>query len=260
MQVKRRWRLAMIGFLLLVVCQIPERVARAQSVSLIVSAAANVTLAFQELGGLFAQATGAQALFNFGSSGQLAQQIERRAPVDVFVSANVGFVDMLEQKGLTIPDTNVPYARGRLTLWARADSPHHFARLEDIVRPDVHRIAIANPAQAPYGVAAREALQAVGVWEQVQSRVVLGEDVHQTLQYAATGNVDVALVALSLSVQDEGRWMFIPESLHRPIIQAMAVVKGTKHEKQARQFVTFVTGPQGQAVLRKYGFDLPSRK
>lgn len=212
-----------------------------QPVSLTVSAAADLVSAFQELGTLFEQETGTKVVFNFGSSGQLAQQIAHGAPVDLFAAANIAFVDELEQQGLILLATKALYARGRITLWTRTDSPLHFERLEDVARPEVKRVAIANPQYAPYGIAAREALQAVGIWETVQPKLVLGENVRQTLMYAETGNVDVAIVALSLSVQIEGQWVLIPETLHQPIDQVLAVIKGTPHEQEARQFAGLLT-------------------
>ena len=226
-----------------------------QRVELTVSAAASLTWAFQELGERFRHETGTRVGLNFGSSGQLAQQIASGAPVDLFAAANMAFLDDLDRQGVLLAETKRPYARGRLTLWTRADSRLRFARLEDVMRPEVRRLALANPSHAPYGVAAREALQAVGLWDQVQSKLVLGENVRQALQYAATGNVDVALVVRSLSVHHEGRWVVLPETLHQPIVQALAVIKQTQHALQARQFAAFIHGPQGQAILRKYGFD-----
>ncbi|MCS6925764.1 MAG: molybdate ABC transporter substrate-binding protein [Candidatus Binatia bacterium] len=231
-----------------------------QPVSLTVSAAADLTFAFQELGTLFERETGTRVVFNFGSSGQLAQQIEQGAPVDLFAAANVAFVDELERQGLILPDTKARYARGRITLWTRTESPLRFQRLEDVARPEVKRVAIANPQHAPYGIAAREALQAAGIWETVQPKLVLGENVRQTLMYAETGNVDVAIVALSLSVQTGGHWVLIPETSHQPIDQALAVIKGTPHEQEARQFAAFINGPTGRAVMRKYGFVLPGEE
>ena len=174
------------------------------------SAAASLTFAFQELGERFRHETGTRVGLNFGSSGQLAQQIASGAPVDLFAAANMAFLDDLDRQGVLLAETKRPYARGRLTLWTRADSPLRFVRLEDVMRPEVRRLALANPSHAPYGVAAREALQAVGLWDKIQSKLVLGENVRQALQYAATGNVDVALVARSLSVQHEGRWVVLP--------------------------------------------------
>ena len=198
--------------------------------------------------------------FNFGSTGQLAQQIERGAPVDLFLAANVAFVEGLERQGLIVPDTKAPYARGRLILWTPADSSLRLQRLEDLAQPNVQRIAIANPTHAPYGVAAREALQAAGLWETVQARLVLGENILQTLQYTVTGNVDVALVALSLSQQHAGHWELVPEALHRPLVQALAVIKSTRYDAQARQFAAYINGPQGRSMLQRYGFLPPTEE
>jgi molybdate transport system substrate-binding protein len=230
------------------------------AVTLLVSAASDLVFAFQELGALFEQTTGTKVVFNFGSTGHLAQQIERGAPVDVFAAANIAFVDLLEQQGLILPDTKAAYARGRLTLWTRADSPLRLSHIGDLTGPEVRRVAIANPAHAPYGVAAREALQTAGLWEQLQPKLILGESIQQAFQYAATGNVDTALVALSLSIRQEGRWVLIPEALHRPLVQALAVLKHTRHETPARQFAAFINSPQGQPIMHKYGFVLPAEQ
>lgn len=229
-------------------------------VTLTVSAAADLTPAFEELGGLFEQETGTKVTFNFGSTGQLAQQIEQGAPVDLFAAANVSFVEALEQKNLIIPETKALYAQGRITVWTRSDNPMKLERLEDLARPEVEHIAIPNPEHAPYGVAAREALQSVGVWERVTSKLVFGENVRQTLQYAEAGNVDAAIVALSLSIQSKERWVLISEKLHKPLNQALAVIRTTQHEVEARRFANFINSPQGRTLMRKYGFILPGEE
>ena len=231
-----------------------------QQVSLTISAAADLELAFREVGALFEKETGTKVIFNFGSTGQLAQQIEQGAPVDLFAAANVSFVEELAQQGLILPDTKALYARGRITLWTRADSPLRLERIEGLAKPEVIRIAIANPAHAPYGIAAREAMQSAGIWDAVQPKLVLGENVRQTLLYAETGNVEVAIVALSLSVQGQGRWTLVPQELHQPIDQALAVIKETHHEKEARLFAAFINGPTGRPIMRKYGFILPGEE
>jgi molybdate transport system substrate-binding protein len=222
--------------------------------TLTVSAAADLGPAFREIGSLFEEQTGIKTNFNVGSSGQLAQQIELGAPVDLFAAADVLRIDALEAKGRILPDTRKVYALGRIALWTRADSPLRIEHLEDLLRPEVRRIAIANPDHAPYGLAARQAMQSAGIWERLQDRLVLAENAQQTLQYAQTGNVDAAIVPLSLSNQGGGRWVLVPADLHRPIIQALAVIKGSAHEREARSFADFVTGPQGREVLAKYGF------
>ena len=232
------------------------------SVTLTVSAASSLTAAFMEIGKLFEAQTGDTVLFNFGATGSLAQQIEQGAPVDLFAAANIGFVDELEQKGLVLPDTVQNYARGQIVLWTRSDSPVKLEQIGDLAQPAIGKVAIANPDRAPYGLAAREALKAAGVWEAVQPKLVIAETIQQTHQYAETGNVDAAIGALSLSVPaaaggKPGRYVVVPQELYTPLDQALAVIKGTKNEAAARGFAVFITGPQGREVLQKYGFTVP---
>lgn len=229
-------------------------------VTLTVSAAADLTPAFEELGKLFANDTGIKVTFNFGSTGQLTQQIEQGAPVDLLAAANVSFVEELERQNLILPDTKTLYAQGRITLWTRSDSSLKLDRIEDLEKPEVRRIAIANPEHAPYGAAARQALESAGIWERVSSRLVFGENISQTLQFAETGNVDAAIVALSLSVNSSGRWVLISDQLHKPLNQALAVIRSTRHEAEARRFANFVNSTQGRAIMRKYGFILPGEE
>jgi molybdate transport system substrate-binding protein len=228
-----------------------------QDVTLTVSAASDLTSAFGELGPLFTETTGIGVEFNFGSTGQLAQQIIAGAPVDVFAAANVDVIDQLDDQGLILTDTRALYARGRITLWTRSGSELEITNLSQLTDPGIGRIAIANPDHAPYGVAAREAMQSAGVWDAVQDKLVLGENISDTLRLAQTGNVDVAIVALSLSIGSDGRWTLIEETLHEPIDQALAVVAATDHEPEARAFCDFVNGAQGREVMQRYGFVLP---
>jgi molybdate transport system substrate-binding protein len=213
--------------------------------------------AFEELGQRYEEETGTSVIFNFAASGQLAQQIEQGAPVDLLVAANLDYVQDLAAKGRVLPDSVQIYARGRLTLWTRPESGFSVETLQDLLNPDVKRIAIANPEHAPYGVVARQALQTAGIWEAVQTRLVLGENVRQTLQYAETGDVDVAIVPLSLSITSNGRWTLVSEDLHAPIDQALGVVADSPRQDQARDLAAFIMGPQGQDILRKYGFEPP---
>jgi len=224
---------------------------------LTVAAASDLTAAFEEIGREFEANQKIKVVFVFGSTGMLTRQIENGAPMDLFAAANVAFIDQLAQQGLIIPDTKAIYARGRITMWTTADSPLEIEKISDLIRPEVKRIAIANPDHAPYGLAAQQALQSAGVWEAVKPKLVYGDNIRQTLQYAATGNVDVAIVALSLSQQSSGRWTLIPEELHQPLDQGLAVIKSTKNESAARAFANFVTGPRGKEILGKYGFAFP---
>jgi molybdate transport system substrate-binding protein len=129
--------------------------------------------------------------------------------------------------------------------------------VSDLTRPEIKRVAIANPDHAPYGLAAKQALESAGVWESVKPKLVYADNIRQTLQYAETGNVDVSIVALSLSQQSKGRWTLVPEQLHQPIDQGLAVIKSTHNEQAARAFASFVTGPRGKEILGKYGFAFP---
>jgi len=232
----------------------------ARGAELTISAAADLTPAFQELGKLFEQQNATKVVFNFGSTGQLTQQIEQGAPVDLFAAANLSFIDELEQKGLIFPDTKALYAQGRLTIWTRKDSPNQIDRVEDLASPALKRIAIANPEHAPYGVAAREALQHAGVWETVLPKLVYGENIAQTLQFAESGNVDAAIVALSLSINSDGKWKVVPAELHNPLNQALAVIKGARNEAAARKFADFINATEGRRIMRKYGFALPGEE
>lgn len=226
-------------------------------VILTVSAASDLDDALADLGQVWEQETGHRVRFNIGSTGQLAQQIERGAPVDVFAAANQSFIEDLDRLGLVHSDTKALYGVGRLTLWQRQDSAVVVHTLEDLRQPEITRIAMANPDHAPYGMAAREALQSAGLWEELQPKLILGENVKQTQQYAETGNVDVALVALSLSVNKPGQWTLLPETLHSPLVQMLAVPKSAPHPEVARHFASFMNGPKGRSIMGQYGFVLP---
>jgi len=224
---------------------------------IIVAAASDLAPAFEELGQQFEQETGTKVTFSFGSTGMLAKQIENGAPIDLFAAANVEFINQLERQGLILSETKALYARGRITIWTRADSAVKIERIEDLARTEVARVAIANPEHAPYGKAAREALESSGLWKAVEPKLVFGENVRQTMQYAETGNADAAITALALSVRSNGRWTLIPEELHKPLDQALAVIKGARLEQEARRFAEFINSEQGRYKMRKYGFILP---
>ena len=223
---------------LLGACTSPARTRTAEP--LLVSAASNLILAFEEMGARYEEETGTPVTFNFAASGQLAQQIEQGAPVDLFVSANTAYVEDLAAEGRVLPDSVQTYARGRLTLWTRSDASLTVEAVEDLIEPEVER-----------------ALQTAGVWEVIQPKLVMGENVRQALQYAETGNVDAALVPLSLSITSEGNSALVPEDLHAPINQALGVVADSPRQDQARDFAAFITSAQGQAILGEYGFAPP---
>ena len=222
-----------------------------------VAAASDVQPAFDEIGGLFERETGRKAVFIFGSSGNLARQIENGAPVDLFAAANAGYVDELAARGLLLRDTRQVYAIGRIVLVTAKGSAVKPRSLADLARPEVKKVAIANPEHAPYGVAARQALESAGVWGDVQRKLVYGENVRQALQYVQTGNAEAGIVALSIANVPEVEHVLIEQSLHLPLEQTMAVVARTKNQRGAREFASLVASPAGQAVMQKYGFIIP---
>jgi len=226
-----------------------------------VAAAADLTQAFEELGKTFERESGHRVTFSFGSTGLLAKQLRDGAPFDVFAAANVSFVDDVIAAGACDGTTKAPYARGRIAVWTKKGSVAPPTTIQDLANARFVRIAIANPEHAPYGRAAKEALQRANIWNTVERRLVLGENVRQTFQFAETGNVEVAVVALSLVVHDKiNPWFAVEEAMHVPIEQALAVCKHGRQRKGGESFATFVNSESGRAVMRSYGFLLPSER
>ena len=222
-----------------------------------VAAAADLQFAFAEIGALFEKETGKKAIFIFGSTVALAAQVENGAPADVFAAADVRTLNDLGSKGLLIKDTQRSYAFGRIVLVSNRKAGLSLTSLRDLLDPGVMHIAIANPQHAPYGLAAQQALQAVGVWEQVRPKLVYGENIRQALQFVQTGNADAGIVALSIADVPEVTYAPIGQELYQSLEQSIAVLRGTQNEESAREFIAFVDGPAGRAILRKYGFRLP---
>lgn len=261
MEIRRRYFLlsSLVAVLIVILSQAPaiQELLAQKPVTITVSAAADLNYVFKEIGALWEKETGNKVTFNFGSTGQLAQQIERGAPVDLFAAANKSYIEDLDKLGLIVSNTKSLYGRGRITIWTRKDSKLNPKEIKDLTKPEYKRVAIANPDHAPYGIAAREAMQSAGIWDAIKPKLVLGENIRQTKQYVETGNVDVGIIALSLSVNKPGKWQLIPENLHKPIDQMLAVVKKSRHQKQAQKFAQFINGSKGRPLMKKYGFVLP---
>lgn len=226
-----------------------------ETVSLRIAAASDLDPALREVAARFEESSHIVVKLNFGSTGTLVRQIEQGAPVDVFLAANVNFVDQLSRQNLVLSHSITIYGQGRLVMWCRADAPLPVSSLEDLANPAIKRVALANPEHAPYGQAALQALTTAGLYPKIQNKLILSDNVSQALQFAQTGNVDVAFVALSL-VQNkkEGRLVLVDQSLYPPLNQALCILARSKYESQARMFAAFLTSPDGQEILRKYGF------
>jgi molybdate transport system substrate-binding protein len=221
-----------------------------------VSAAADLMEALPELTAAFESETGVRVITNYGASGQLAQQIAQGAPVDVFMSADVHYVEQLGDAGLLLRGTRSIYATGNLVMWVPPGVTPP-GSIDDLASPRIHRIALANPQTAPYGRAAEQALRMAGLWSAVKAKVVFAENVRQALMYARSGSADVAFVAASVTPRAGGQSLPVPQDLYASLYQAMAVVRDTRSEPAARTFAAFVASPAGQAILRRYSFGPP---
>jgi molybdate transport system substrate-binding protein len=225
-----------------------------------VAAAADLSAAFVELGEKFERERGRKVSFSFGASGLLAKQLREGAPFDVFAAANASFVDQAVTSGACDGSTKAPYARGHLAVWSRKGGVSPAGRLEELADPRFTKIALANPEHAPYGKAAKEALISAGIWGRVRDRVVYAENVRQALEFAATGNVEAAVVALSLVLRErDGSFVEVEESLHRPIEQALVVCTRGASREGGESFARYVNSPAGREILSRYGLTPPAR-
>ena len=228
-----------------------------------VAAASDLKFALDEIMADFRRETGFEVRVTYGSSGNFARQIEQGAPYDLFLSADEALVFRLADRALT-RDRGTLYAIGRIALYAPHDSPlepdpamEHLARR--LADGSSGRIAIANPSHAPYGRAAEQALRKLGLWDRIAPRLVLGENVAQAAQFAASGNTDGGIIAYSLALApalgERGRFALLPESLHAPLRQRMVLTR--QATPQARRLYEYLQSPAARAILGRYGFVLP---
>jgi molybdate transport system substrate-binding protein len=231
--------------------------------ALAVAVAANLKDAADALAQAFqAEHPGVEVKLSVGASGTFFAQIQNGAPFDVFLSADREYpAKVVEAKLGAAADEHV-YAIGKLVAWLPPGSKVPLAAkgLAALADPSVRRIAIANPAVAPFGRASEAAFKAAGVYESVKDKLVLGTSVAQAAQFATTGAADVALLPYSLTFGKElaaGRSIPVPENLYPRMEQSGIVLAGSKEPALARAFMTFLTGEKGRAILTKFGYGLP---
>lgn len=233
---------------------------------LVVFAASDLRDALGELARDHRAAGGDSLVLVFGSTGDLAAQVAGGAPADLFFAANAQAIDALGAQGLVVDSTRVVYAEGRLAIVAACDTtagrgaaPCRAPSLAELASPAVRTVAIADPSHAPYGMAARQALERAGLWDAVRPRLVLGANVSQAEQFVATGNADAGIVALSLVLRTPGRpHEVVDAALHDPLRQTVAVVATSRRQDAAGRFLAHLRSPRGQAVMHRYGFTTPS--
>jgi molybdate transport system substrate-binding protein len=224
-----------------------------------VAAASDLQFAMPALASQFEKDAGAGVNVTFGSSGNFFTQIQNGAPFDVFLSADVNYPRQLEAAGLAERGSVVVYARGRIVLWARNDRALDLTRgLTVLGDAGVARVAIANPAHAPYGRAAVAAMEHAGVYAGVRGKLVLGENISQAAQFAQSGNADAAIVALSLALapamKEAGHYVDIPAGSYPPIEQGATVLRASGQKALASRFVAFLSQPKAVAILESFGF------
>ncbi|MHA6495449.1 molybdate ABC transporter substrate-binding protein [Pseudomonas borbori] len=231
-----------------------------------VAAAANMQFALEEIAAGFAGETGDTVKLVFGSSGNFYRQISEGAPFELFLSADEQYVEQLVAAGRTL-DAGALYAVGRIVLMAPKGSPltvdSELKGLKAALAAGrINKFAIASPEHAPYGRLAEQALRHAGVWEQLQGKLVLGENIAQAAQFATSGNAQGGIIAHSLAlapnVDKRGQWALIPASWHQPLQQRMVLLKGANSTSQA--FYQYLQQPAARSVLQRHGFALPDAR
>lgn len=223
-----------------------------------IAAASDLQYAFKEMQTLFAKKYPTETInFQFGSSGKALTQIQSGAPYDAYFAADMNYPKQLKEKGLAVGDVK-PYALGRVGLMVLKSSNIPVNDLSILATDRIKKIAIANPEHAPYGQAAVAALKTLGLYDKVKSKFVYGENIQQATQYVQTGAADAGLIAISIAkapvIADQVNFGLIDGKAHPDIIQGYALLKRGENNKAARAFLSTVESPEGDAIMKKYGF------
>jgi|ERR1700676_1008416 len=227
-----------------------------------VAAAADLKFAMAELSGKFEEKNGTKVEVTYGSSGNFSSQMQNGAPFDVFFSADIEYPRKLAAAGIADSDTIYEYAIGRIVIWTPPDIKVDVARdgWKALLDARVQKIAIANPEHAPYGKAAVAAMQRAGIYEQVKTKLVYGENISQAAQFVQSGSAQGGIIALSLAASPsmkDGKYWVIPAEMHAPIEQAAIVLRGARNRSGAAAFLEFAKSAAGREILARCGFQPP---
>ena len=226
---------------------------------LVIAAASNLTFVVKEVAAKFEEETGTKVKLALGSSGNFYAQIVNGAPFDLFLSADAEYPQKLVEAGLVQTGSLSIYAVGRIALWVPKSSPIDVGKrgIESLLDPAVRKIAIANPALAPYGKAAVAVMEKSRLYQGVSSKLVLGENVSQTAQFVQSGAADIGIIPLSLIIgsplETEGSYWEVPADLHPRVEQGVVVLKRTKAPELAQQFLQFLLGAEGSQIMTQIG-------
>lgn len=218
-----------------------------------VAVAANFTDAAKEIAAVFRQKTGHEAVLSFGSSGQLLAQIMQEAPFQIMLSADEERPKKLVEGGFAVAESRFTYAIGKLVLWSRDERA--VAGPDTLRNGRFRKISIAAPAAAPYGVAAIEAMRALGLHDALKPKIVEGASIAQALQFVDTGNAEMGFIALSqLAGNNKGSRWLVDQSLYTPIRQDAVLLRKGAQNIAAQAFMTFLKGPDARAAIEKFGY------
>jgi molybdate transport system substrate-binding protein len=219
-----------------------------------VAVAANFTEPAKEIAAAFAQATGHKASLSFGASGQFYAQIAHGAPYEVLLSADADRPEQAEKAGLGVAGTRFTYAVGRLVLYSKTPG---LAGPGALAAGRFEKLAIADPAAAPYGAAAVQTMRHLGLYDRLKPKLVTGASIAQAYQFVATGAAELGFVALSQVIAEPGgsRWV-VPEADHAPIEQQAILLAPGRDNVAAKAFLAFLKGPKAKAIIRRYGYEV----
>ena len=221
-----------------------------------VAVASNFLNPLKEIAASYKQDTGDRLILISGSTGKLYAQARHGAPFDVLLAADSKRPALLEREGVGVMGTRFTYAVGALVLWSL--EPGRVRGEESLAQMNKGKLAIANPKTAPYGRAAQQALEGLGLWEKLQPLLVRGENIAQTLQFVATGNARLGFVAKS-QMKDprfklKGSSWEVPVDMHEPILQQAILLKPGFTNASAKQFVKYLQGPVAKKIIENYGY------
>jgi molybdate transport system substrate-binding protein len=235
----------------------------AVSEEITIAAASDLNFAFRDIVVEYEKTTGNHVRLSLGSSGNFFAQIQNGAPFDLYFSADIAYPRKLEEAALTVPGSLYQYAVGRIVLWTGHESRIDVTQGFEVLRePTVRKVAIANPKHAPYGRAAVAAMEYFKVYDQVKDKLILGENISQAAQFIESGACDIGIIALSLAVapamKSKGVYWEVPAEAHPPLDQGAVILKSSKQQESAKQFLAFIKGERGQEIMKRYGFTVPS--
>lgn len=224
-----------------------------------IAVAANFTAPVKAIIAAYEKDTGRTVLPSFGATGMLYAQIRNGAPFELFLAADSRRPRLLAKQGLTVPGSRRTYAIGRLVLWS-PDAGLIKDGAAALHAGKFTRLAIAEPKAAPYGAAAKQVLQHLGLWKQLSPRIVRGQSITQTYQYVASDNAQLGFVALSqiamLAPERKGSQWLVPQSLYSPIRQQTVLLKKAAHDPEAKAFYNYLKSPTAEKIIREYGYEI----